>query len=318
MNNSSVTLPGAPSGPSNASRAPQPGAAASLMASDSTLQRRKIANILMWAFCSVSAVLAVIPLALVLYYVAAKGLPNINAEFFTAVQKPPGEAGGGVKHAISGTLLMIGIASCIGLPIGLFGGIYLAEFGQNRFGFAVRFAADVLNGVPSIVVGIFVYAIAIMPMPIENRHFSAWAGGLALGFMMIPTVMRTTEEIVKLVPMSLREASLALGSTRWHTVFKVVLSSAKGGVITGILLAVARVAGETAPLLFTALGNSYFSLNPNEPMASLPVTIYTSATSPDDRWNSMAWGGALVLVFIVFVLSVAARYATRGRLEGGR
>jgi phosphate transport system permease protein len=237
----------------------------------------------------------------------------MNLAFFTQEPAPPGDPGGGVGHAIMGTLMMIGIASCIGLPLGLLGGIYLAEFGNNRFGFLVRFAADVLNGVPSIVVGIFVYAVAILPLPENGRHFSAWAGGLALGLMMIPTVMRTTEEMVRLVPMSLREAALALGATRWRTVFKIVLGSAKGGVITGILLAIARVAGETAPLLFTALGNNFFSKNPNGPTASLPVTIYNFASSPDERWNSLAWGGALVLVAMVCILSIAARYATRKR-----
>lgn len=284
------------------------------MESDSKLARRKFANIVMWIFCVISTICAVIPLGLVLFYVTTKGFPVLNWAFFTQEPPSPGDAGGGVGHAIMGTLMLISIASCIGLPVGLLGGIYLAEFGQNRFGFVVRFAADVLNGVPSIVVGIFVYAIAILPLPDDNRHFSAWAGGLALGLMMIPTVMRTTEEMVRLVPMSLREASLALGSTRWRTVFKVVLGSAKGGVITGILLALARVAGETAPLLFTALGNNYFSHNPNEPIASLPVTLYTFATAADERWNSLAWGGALVLVSIVCVLSIAARYATRGRM----
>ncbi len=284
------------------------------MASDSSLKWRKVANIAMWIFCVASTICAIIPLALVLFYVASKGLPVLNWAFFTQEPAPPGEPGGGVGHAIVGTLMLIAIASCIGLPIGLLGGIYLAEFGNNRFGFIVRFAADVLNGVPSIVVGIFVYAIAILPLPDNNRHFSAWAGGLALGLMMIPTVMRTTEEMVRLVPMSLREAALALGATRWRTVFKIVLGSAKGGVITGILLAIARVAGETAPLLFTALGNNYFSHNPNEPIASLPVTLYTFATAADERWNALAWGGALVLVSIVCVLSIAARYATRGRV----
>jgi phosphate transport system permease protein len=195
------------------------------------------------------------------------------------------------------------------------GGIYLAEFGNNRFGWAVRFAADVLNGVPSIVIGIFVYAAAILSMPPDHRHFSAWAGGLALGLMMIPTIMRTTEEIVRLVPMSLREASLALGATRWWTVFRIVLSTARGGVITGVLLAVARIAGETAPLLFTALGNNNLSTNINEPIDALPVRIYFFAIAPDDRWNALAWGGAFVLVMIVLVLSIAARYFTRGQLQ---
>jgi phosphate transport system permease protein len=279
--------------------------------------KRKAANMAMWAGAIAATICAVVPLGLVLWYVASKGLSVINLDFFTQVQRPPGEMGGGIKHSIAGTLLLVGIASCIGLPFGILGGIYLSEFGNNRFGWTVRFAADVLNGVPSIVIGIFVYAIAIMPLPPEKRHFSAWAGGLALGLMMIPTIMRTTEEIVRLVPMSLREAALALGDTRWHTVFKVVFSAARGGIITGVLLAVARVAGETAPLLFTALGNNYFSLNPNEPIASLPVTIFTFAIAPDDRWNALAWGGAFVLVMMVFVLSLAARYAA-SRVESIR
>jgi phosphate transport system permease protein len=281
------------------------------------MAKRKFANGAMWVLGTLAAFLAVVPLGLVLWYVVSKGLPVLNADFFTQVQAPPGEAGGGMKHSIIGTLVLIGIASCIGLPFGILGGIYLAEYGNNRFGWTVRFSADVLNGVPSIVIGIFVYAIAIMPMPPDKRHFSAWAGGLALGLMMIPTIMRTTEEIVRLVPMSLREAALALGDTRWHTVFKVVLSTARGGVITGVLLAVARIAGETAPLLFTALGNQYLSLNPNEPIDALPVRIYTFATAADDRWNSLAWGGALVLVLMVLVLSIAARYFTRN-LQGSK
>jgi phosphate transport system permease protein len=280
--------------------------------------KRRVANALMIVFAIIATLCAVIPLGLVLFFVASKGLQVVNWDFFTQVQRPPGEMGGGMKHSIAGTLLLISIASCIGLPFGILGGIYLAEYGDNRFGFATRFAADVLNGVPSIVIGIFVYAIAIMPLPPEKRHFSAWAGGLALGLMMIPIIMRTTEEIVRLVPMSMREAALALGDTRWHTVFKVVLSAARGGVITGVLLAVARIAGETAPLLFTALGNNYFSLNPNAPIASLPVSIYTFAIAPDDRWNALAWGGAFVLVMMVCVLSVAARVAASRITAGGR
>jgi phosphate transport system permease protein len=281
----------------------------SALGSRAWMWKRKAFNGLMWVGAIIATLCAVVPLGLVLWYVASKGLSVINLDFFTQVQRPPGEAGGGVKHAIAGTLLLVGIASCIGLPFGILGGLYLAEYGNNRFGWTVRFAADVLNGVPSIVVGIFVYAIAIMPLPAGNRHFSAWAGGLALGLMMIPTIMRTTEEIVRLVPMSLREAALALGDTRWHTVFKVVFSAARGGIITGVLLAIARVAGETAPLLFTALGNNYFSLNPNGPIASLPVTIFNFAIAPDDRWNALAWGGAFVLVAMVMVLSIIARYA---------
>jgi len=284
-------------------------------AGNGRLMRRKAANILMWIGAVCATIIALVPLGLVLFFVTSKGMKVMNPAFFTQVQPAPGDLGGGMKHAILGSLMMIGIASCIGLPFGVLGGIYLAEFGNNRFGWCVRFAADVLNGVPSIVIGIFVYAIAILPL--KQPHFSAWAGGFALGLMMIPTIMRTTEEIVRLVPVSLRDASLALGATRWRTMFKIVLSSARGGVITGILLAVARIAGETAPLLFTALGNNYVNSNPNEPTASLPFTIYTFATAADDHWNALAWGGALVLVLIVMVLSIAARYFTRS-IQGAK
>jgi phosphate transport system permease protein len=278
--------------------------------------RRRLANAAMWFFCVAGTVLAVIPLVLVLYYVIARGMHTLNLDFFTQVQRPAGEAGGGMKHAIVGSLIMVGLASCIGLPFGILGGIYLSEFGGNRFGFAVRFAADVLNGIPSIVIGVFVYAVAVLPVTkLTNSEitFSGWAGGLALGIMMIPTIMRTTEEIVKLVPTALREGALALGDSRWHSTFVIVLGAARGGVITGVLLAVARVSGETAPLLFTALSNNFLKYNPKEPMASLPVTIYNFATSADDHWIDLAWTGALVLVSLILVLSIAARYATANR-----
>lgn len=276
-----------------------------------TSPRRRFANGAMTGMTILATVLAIIPLVLVLFYVTVHGLGVINWEFFTQAQNPPGMAGGGLKHAITGTLIIVGMASVLGLPCGILGGIYLAEFGNNKFGWWVRFAADVLNGVPSIVVGIFVYALVILPMP--NSHFSAWAGSLALGIMMIPTVMRTTEEIIRLVPTSLRDASLALGATRSFTTIRIVLSAARGGVITGVLLAIARIAGETAPLLFTALGNNFFSLDPTRPMATLPVTIYHFAMAADDRWNALAWGGSLVLVLMVLILSIAARYFTRGQ-----
>lgn len=270
---------------------------------------RKTSNVLMWLFCVAATAIAIVPLVLVLYYVASRGMSVLNPAFFFQTQKPMGEPGGGMKHAILGSLLMVGIACSIGLPFGVLGGIFLSEFGGNRYGFAVRFAADVLNGIPSIVIGVFVYALAVLPV----KHFSAWAGGLALGIMMIPTIMRTTEEIVRLVPMALREGALALGDTRWHATLVIVLGAARGGVITGILLAIARVAGETAPLLFTALGNNFLNKDPSQPTASLPVTIYNFATSADDHWNAMAWGGAFVLVFMILILSIAARYATANR-----
>ncbi|BCM89538.1 phosphate transport system permease protein PstA [Abditibacteriota bacterium] len=287
--------------------------------SSSLMTKRRVSNNVMKGLCGLATILAIIPLFLVLYYVTIQGIKVMNPAFFTEVQRPAGDPGGGFKHAIVGTLMMVGLASCIGLPVGILGGIYLSEFGQNRFGFIVRFATDVLNGIPSIIIGVFVYSIAVLPVSRATREwndpitFSAWAGGLALGIMMIPTVMRTTEEIVRLVPQSLREGALALGDTRWHSTLKIVLGAAKGGVITGVLLAIARIAGETAPLLFTAADSLYMNLNPSKQTASLPVRIYLSATSPDDHWNALAWGGAFVLVAMILILSLLARYATRAR-----
>ena len=276
--------------------------------------KRKAANGLMWVIAALATVTALVPLAMVLYYVAAQGLPALNLAFFTHLPKPVGERGGGMANAIVGSLILIGLASAVGLPIGILGGIYLAEFGNNRFGWSVRFAADVLSGVPSIVIGIFIYAVVVMPM----KRFSALAGGGALGVMMIPTVIRTTEELVRLVPVSLREAALSLGATHRITVFKVVLQAARAGVITGVLLAIARIAGETAPLLFTAFGNRFWSTSLDQPIASLPVQIFTYAIAPYDDWHAQAWAGALVLVGLVLILSVAARYATKGRFRAVR
>jgi phosphate transport system permease protein len=277
-------------------------------------RRRKAADRLLFAGSAFATLVALVPLVMVLYYVLSHGLPALNLEFFTHLPKPVGERGGGMGHAIVGTLVLVGLASAVGLPVGILGGIYLAEFGKNRFASGVRFAADVLSGVPSIVIGTFVYAMVVLPM----KGFSALAGGVALGIMMIPIVMRTTEELVRLVPVSLREAALALGATHWRTVFKVVLLAARTGVVTGVLLAVARIAGETAPLLFTAFGNRFWSTRLDEPIASLPVQIYTYAISPFDEWHAQAWAGALVLVMMVLILSVAARYATRGRFRAVR
>jgi phosphate transport system permease protein len=280
------------------------------------MTRRRGANGAMWALCILATILAIIPLVLVIGYVTIQGIGALSPSFFLADQRPPDEVGGGLRYAIVGTLMLIGIASCLGLPIGILGGIYLAEFGNNRLGFAIRFAADVLNGVPSIVIGVFVYAIAVLPVTKAtqgNITYSAWAGGLALGIMMIPTVMRTSEEIVRLVPVALRDGALALGDTRWHSVFKVVLGSAKGGILTGVLLAVARISGETAPLLFTALSSNYLNLNPSKKTASLPVTIFTYATSASENWIRLAWGGSFILVAMIFILSLAARATTRGK-----
>jgi len=273
--------------------------------------RRRAANGMMWA-CAVLCVLAaIVPLGLVMYYVVAQGASGINLDFFTKLPKPVGEPGGGMANAILGSLILIGLASLVGLPIGILGGIYLAEFGTNRFAWTVRFFADVLSGVPSIVVGIFIWAMVVVP----THRLSAIAGGAALGVMMIPTVMRTTEELVRLVPLSLREASLSLGATHWRTVFKVVLVAAKGGVITGVLLAVSRIAGEAAPLLLTAGTSAFWCTRIDHPMPNLPVQIFTYAIQPYEDWRRQAWAAALVLVSLVLVLSVAARYATRGRFR---
>lgn len=273
--------------------------------------KRRLASAMLWAGATLGTLLALTPLALVLYYVAIQGIPALSLAFFTRLPAPVGEPGGGMGNAILGTAILVGLASLVGLPVGILGGIYLAEFGRRRFGAVVRFAADVISGVPSIVVGIFIYALVVVRM----GHFSALAGGAALGVMMIPAVMRTTEEVLRLVPMSLREASFALGATNCRTVFRVVLVAARSGVITGVLLAMARVAGETAPLLFTAGNSRYWPGSLNDWIASLPVQIYTYAIAPYDDWHAQAWAGALVLVTMVLVLSAAARYATRGRLR---
>jgi phosphate transport system permease protein len=255
--------------------------------------------------------IAIIPLVMVLYYLLVQGLPALNWSFFTQMPKPVGEPGGGMANAIAGTLILIGIASLFGLPIGILGGIYLAEFGNNRFGTVLRFLADVLASVPSIVIGILVSSLVVVPM----KHFSALAGGFALGIMMIPTVTRTTEDLVRMVPVTQREAALSLGATHFRTVFSVVMLAARAGVITGVLLAIARIAGETAPLLFTAFGNRFFSTDISQPIASLPVQVYTYAIAPYDDWHTQAWAGALVLVLIILLLSIVARFATRGRFR---
>jgi phosphate transport system permease protein len=276
------------------------------------LVRRKATNGLLWVGAVVATAAALLPLGMVLYYVAAQGLSSISLSFFTQLPKPVGEAGGGMANALVGSLILVGLASLIGLPIGLLGGIYLAEFGNGRLGWAIRFTADVLSGVPSIVIGMFVLALVVIPM----GGVSAVAGGCALGLMMVPIAMRTTEELVRMVPMSLREGSLALGATHWRTVAKVVMQAAKGGVITGVLLAIARVAGEAAPILFTAGSTQWWNMKVTEgPMSSLPVQIFLYAGSPFEEWHRQAWGAALVLVTMVLILSVAARYATRGRMR---
>ncbi len=244
-----------------------------------------------------------------LSYVSVQGARALNIPFFTQLPHPPGDPGGGIMNSIVGTLVLIGIASCVGIPIGLLGGIFLSEFGKSRIGTAIRFAADVLNGIPSVVIGMFAYAAFVLPF----GHFSAAAGGIALGIMMIPTIIRTTEEVLRLVPGSIREASLGLGATRTRTILAIVIPAARGGVVTGIMLAIARIAGETAPLLFTAFGTDAFSTSFSQPISSMTLKIYQYAISPYDDWIAKAWAGALTLLFLVFVFSLLARLATRNR-----
>lgn len=256
-----------------------------------------------------AAVTATLPLLFIILHLLRKGAAFIRPAFFTEMPMPIGEAGGGMANAIVGTLILISIASVIGLPVGIGAGLYLAERRGSRLANAVRFLSDVLNGLPSIVLGIFAWEFLVRPF----GNFSALAGGLALGAMMIPLVTRTTEEMVRLVPTSLREAALALGYTRWRTSITIILRTALPGIVTGALVAVARIAGETAPLLFTALGNQFWSTSLNEPIAALPLQIFTYAISPYDTAHAQAWAGALVLIAMVLVISLAARYATRSR-----
>jgi phosphate transport system permease protein len=260
---------------------------------------------------SVAAVLiALLPLALVLFYVVEQGITSLNWAFFTRMAAPVGESGGGMAPSIIGTLMVTGMAAMGGIPIGVLAGTYVSEFRGTRLAALTRFAADTLNGVPSIVIGVFAYGIAVLPF----HQFSAMAGAVALGMMMLPLVTRTTEELLRMVPTSLREGALALGATRARATFTVVLPAALPGILTGILLALARVAGETAPLLFTAFNNRFFSTDPRQPISTLTVQIYTYAIAPYADWHRQAWAGALVLVAIVLSCSLMARIAT-ARLE---
>ncbi len=279
-----------------------------------TLRRRRITDRVMTYLCLGALLVAIAPLASVLGYVTLRGASSVTWDFFTHLPAPVGEAGGGMANALVGTLLLVALASCVGIPIGIFGGLYLSELGGGRFGWWVRFTADVLNGIPSIVIGVFIYALVVVPA----RHFSGIAGGIALGVMMIPLVMRTTEEMVKLVPASLREASYALGIPWRVTALRVTLRTATAGVLTGIMLAVARILGETAPLLFTAFNNPFWSFRMDQPIASMTVQLYNYAISPYDDWHRQAWAAALVLMMLTLVLNVAARTAGRRRYAKGR
>jgi len=277
-----------------------------------SLWRRGV-NSLATLAAAAAVVLVLLPLGAVFGYLVYKGIGSINWAFLTQTPKPVGEAGGGMANAIAGSAWILLIASTMGVPIGIGGGIYLAEYGRNRFGDLIRFTADVLNGVPSIVVGIVAYAIVVL----SQGHFSALAGGVALAIMMIPTIARTTEEMLLLVPNTVREAAYGLGVSRWRTTLSITLRTATSGVITGVMLAFARVAGETAPLLFTAFGNQYWNWKINQPTAALSLQIFTYAISPFDEWHRQAWAGALILiVLIVFAVSAVRIVAGRGMLKG--
>jgi phosphate transport system permease protein len=269
--------------------------------------RRRLTDHLMTGAAIATVVIVLAPLVAIFGYLVYRGVGAIDWAFLTQTPKPVGEVGGGMANAIVGSLLILGIASIIGVPLGVGAGIYLAEFGRNRMGSVIRFTCDVLNGVPSIVIGIVAYAIVVLP----QGHFSALAGGTALAIMMVPTISRTTEEMLLLVPQALREAAYGLGVPRWRTTLSIVLRTATSGVITGIMLAFARVAGETAPLLFTALGNTYWSLRYDQPIAALPLQIYTYANSPYDDWHRQAWAGSLVLIILIVGSVAAVRYVVR-------
>lgn len=272
--------------------------------------RRKLTSRFFEVLCALAVVLVLLPLVLILFHVVREGMGALDVAFFTQLPKPPGEAGGGMANAIVGTLILIGLAALFALPIGCLSGIHLAEYPDSRFSSAVRFAADVLNGVPSIVTGIFAYGLVVLPV----KRFSALAGGVALGILMIPMVVRTTEELLRLVPSGMREGALALGATRSRAVFGVLFPAAVPGILTGVLVALARVAGETAPLLFTAFNNRYWSVSVTQPISSLTVQVFTYAISPYDDWHRQAWAGALLLVAMILALSLIARLTVR-RLE---
>ena len=267
---------------------------------------RRFVSALFVGACGLAVLVALVPLGMILFFVVTQGVQALNLDFFTSMPKPVGEPGGGMLNAFVGTLILIAIGALIAIPVGVVSGIYMSEYAGTRLATAARFAADTLNGVPSIVIGIFAYGIAVLPF----RQFSALAGGLALGVMMIPIIARTTEELLLLVPGSLREGALALGATRGRAVFSVIVPAALPGIITGVVLALARIAGETAPLLFTAFNNQFFSTDIRQPIASMTVQIFTYAISPYEDWHRQAWAGALVLVSFVLVCSLLARIVT--------
>ncbi len=276
---------------------------------------RGAVNLIVSGAAILSTVLVIAPLLAILGYLIYKGASSLNLAFFTQIPRPVGEDGGGMANSIVGSGVVLTLASLMGVPIGIAAGVYLAEFGRGKaLATAVRFTADVLNGVPSIVMGIAIYSLIVM----QQKHFSAFAGGVALAIMMVPTITRTTEEMLATVPHAIREAALGLGVPKWRTAISVSLRTASPGIITGCMLAFARVAGETAPLLFTAFGNQYWSVNLNQPIAALPLQIYIYATGPYDEWHRLAWAGSLVLIVLIMVSVTLVRvFANRGQLKGG-
>ena len=273
---------------------------------------RNFKNVLMQIIAFTCAILVVMPLVLVFYHLAKLGFSSINLAFFTQLPKPVGEAGGGMANAIVGTFVLLAQAALIGVPVGVLGGVFLSEYGGTKLNWWIRFTADILNGVPPITWGIVVYALLVAP---HLPGFSALAGGVVLGMMMIPLVMRTTEEVLQLVPGGYREAALALGIAKWKTIVQIVIRTALKGIVTGVMLALARVAGETAPLLFTALGNQYWAHKLTEPISAMPLQIFAYAISPYDDWHRQAWAGALVLLVLVLAINIGVRFLTRDRLS---
>ena len=271
------------------------------------ITRRAIWSRLVIGACYAAGAIVVLPLALILWHLLAKGMPGLSLSFFLEMPKPVGEPGGGMANAIVGTMILVGLGALFAVPVGVGAGVYLAEFGRGRFSSLLRYTADLLSGVPSIVVGVAAYGLVVIPM----GGFSALAGGVALGILMLPTIIRSTEEVVRLVPQSYREAALALGAPRWKVTQQVVIPAARSGIVTASMLAVARAAGETAPLLFTALGNRFWSTALDKPIASLPVFVYDYARAPYDDWNRQAWTGALVLVVMVTGISAVLRLTVR-------
>jgi phosphate transport system permease protein len=285
-----------------------------LRASGVNILSRRIKSGIVSGLALLATVIVIAPLIAILFYLLKQGVSSLNWDFFTKIPAPAGESGGGMENAIVGSGVILALASAIGIPIGIGAGIYLAEYaGSTRMGNLVRFTADVLNGVPSIVMGIAIYALIVLP----QKHFSAFAGGVVLGVMMVPTVTRTTEEMLRMVPHAIREAALGLGVPAWRSVLTITLRTASAGIVTGCMLAFARVAGETAPLLFTAFGNSFQSTSLNEPIAALPLQIFIYAVSPYDEWHRLAWAGALVLILLIIASVALVRYVvSRGTLKG--